>query len=137
MKNLLRFLFVAFVALSSCKKAIEDTKKNILLGMITNGQWYVESFKEADADITDNFTGFLFSFEENGTVTGSRQNESHSGTWEGVISTYSIISEFPAAGEPLIKLNGTWKVKDSAEDYVLAEKQADSATSVLKLRKKP
>lgn len=135
MKMMLVIAAVAFMGLS-CKKVVEETKKDYLLELMTNGTWYVESYLETETDVTPEFQGYSFQFFENGTVTGKKGNTGEQGTWAGDIPSRSIISEFPGVSDVLGKLNGTWKLKDSAADFVLAEMSTPSGKNVLKLRKK-
>jgi hypothetical protein len=133
-----RVLFVAFVLFSllSCKKIVEDTKRNYILDIMTNGQWYVESFLQGDTDVTNEFEGYSFQFREDGTVSGIKNSSAEDGTWEGNTTEYSITSNFPNASTPLLKLNGTWMLKDSGVDFVVAEMQVPTGKNRLKLRKK-
>lgn len=121
---------------TSCKKIVEDTKKNYVLDMMTNGQWIVETYLKADTNLTADFNGYAFQFYEDGTVKGIKDNIGEEGTWKEDIINYSIISQFPGAGNPVARLNGTWKLKDSSNDFVLAEMTTDSGKNTLKLRKK-
>ena len=53
MKNLLRVTFLLFcVCFLSCKKAIEDKQRDMLIDAITNGEWKVHQYVEASVDIT-------------------------------------------------------------------------------------
>jgi hypothetical protein len=54
----------------------------------------------------------------------------------GNVSDYTITSNFPSAADPVKKLNGVWKIKDSDWDYVKAEMTINGGTNVLTLRKK-
>ena len=114
----------AFLALS-CKKLVEDQKRQAVMSFITNGQWKVEAYLVDTVSITSDFEGYKFKFNEDGTVTGSNGSLSTPGTWVGEVSDYSITSEFPGAGDPLQKLNGHRVIKDSGLTFV----KADLATS--------
>jgi hypothetical protein len=102
---------------------------------MTTGQWHVESYMEGTIAVTDQFQGFNFQFYEDGSVTGNNGTSSTTGTWLGDIRNYSIISNFPSATNPLIKLNGTWLIKDSSMDYVAAEMKTSQGIMILHLRK--
>ena len=119
----------------SCKKLVEDTKKDILLGIITDGQWHIETFLEATDSNTSRFERYNFKFKEDGSVYGIKDSVSIVGFWEGDINNYSIISAFPETAEPLQKLNGTWKIRDSSLDYVAAEMTTLQGMMILHLRK--
>lgn len=109
----------------------------MLVDAITNGVWIVEQYFEGSNNISGEFLNYEFQFYENGTVTSTKSSESSSGTWSGDISNYSITSQFPAATNPLKKLNGVWHIKDSYWDYVEAEMTTSTGINVLHLRKKP
>ena len=42
----------------SCKKAVQQAEKNIIIDAMTNGRWYVEQYKENTADVTGDFFGY-------------------------------------------------------------------------------
>jgi len=123
--------------LSSCKKAIEDKKKDLVIDAMTNGVWIVEQYFEGTNNISGDFLNYEFKFYENGTVTSTKGSETANGTWSGNVSNYSITSQFPSATNPVIKLNGVWHIKDSYWDYVEAEMTTSTGINVLHLRKKP
>jgi hypothetical protein len=123
--------------LLSCKKAIEDKKKDMIMDAMTNGVWIVEQYFEGTNNISGEFLYYEFKFFENGTVTGTKSTEVFNGTWEGNVSNYSITSQFPTATNPLKKLNGVWLIKDSYWDYVEAEMTTSTGINRLHLRKKP
>ena len=140
MKKLLPLPVIAVLLLGfslSCKKAIEKKQQQIIMDAITNGVWIVEQYLEGANNITSDFLNYDFIFYENGTVTGTISGVSTNGTWAGDATNYSITSDFPAAGDPLKKLNGLWKIKDSYWDYVKAEMTTASGINVVRLRKKP
>jgi len=103
---------------------------------ITNGEWIVEQYIESGNNISSQFLNYSFKFNSNGTVTGTINSTSANGTWAGNATDYTITAEFPSAGDPLKKLNGLWKMKDSYWDYVKAEMTTPSGMNVLTLRKK-
>ncbi len=138
MKNPLHFLFLlaALCTLgSSCRKLVEDKKKELLLEIITVGLWHVETYQDGSTTITDQFQEYNFQFFENGTVTGITASEKIKGTWVGDLQNLSITSNFPSSDLPLKKLNGTWKIIDSALDYVAAERNTSNGKVILHLRK--
>lgn len=135
---LLLMTFMGIVAFSfSCKKAIEQKKKDIIIDAMTNGRWYVELYKDTTTDVTPDFTGYEFQFYENGNVDGIKEAVTKSGTWVTDISNYTITAAFPAsAGDTLKRLNYTWKITDSYLDYVEAKTTTSSGDNILHLRKK-
>jgi hypothetical protein len=117
----------------SCKKVIDDKKREAVMSFITNGQWKVESYLVDTVSITSEFEGYKFKFNEDGTVEGDNGTISAAGTWVGEVRDYSITSDFPTAGYPFKKLNGHWIVKDSGDTFVKAEMTSGNTTMHLHL----
>lgn len=139
MNKLKPLIFLGFLALLfsvSCKKAIEKKVQDQVMDAITNGEWIVEQYFEGDQNLSGQFLNYSFRFNSNGTLTGTVGSESTEGTWVPNTDDYTILSDFPAAVDPLKKLNGLWKIKDSYWDYVKAEMTTPNGTKILKLRKK-
>jgi len=133
---LMAFAVIAFLSFS-CKKAIEEKQKSIIMDAMTNGRWYVEQYKENITDVTGDFLGYEFQFYENGNVDGIKNTITKTGTWTTDISNYTISAVFPAdASDTLKRLNYTWKITDSYLDYVEAKTTTSGGDNILHLRKK-
>ena len=131
------FLTIFLVFLFSCKKYVQQQEKNAALAIITDGLWYVSGYQQNDSDITASFSGYLFKFDANSTVTGTKNSVSTPGVWSVDIASQSITTSFPTAGDPLKKLNETWKITDSYTDSVSARSTdtVDHSSNILQLRK--
>ena len=137
MKKYIPVQFLIILASSlSCKKLIEEKQRNAIMEAMTNGVWLVEQYLEHDVNITSEFLNYEFQFYENGTVTGNRGTEVANGTWVADTDKYSITSDFPAATNPIVKLNFTWYIKDTEWDYVKGETTTPAGKNILQLRKK-
>lgn len=137
MKKLLPITLLLLTFTVSCKKAIEDKQRDLLIDAMTNGQWLVQQYLEGTVDVSAEFSGFEFQFEENGAVHAVKSGSVQHGTWVGDINNYSITSNFPAADEPVKKLNGVWRLTDSDWNYVKAEMTTANGKNLLHLVKKP
>jgi hypothetical protein len=121
MKRLYPVLFLALGTIFfSCKKFIQQQEENQVVSVVTNGVWYVSGYRQNSSDITASFSGYLFQFNANNTVTGTRNNNSVQGQWSVDINARSITADFPGAGAPLNLLNETWTITDSYTDSVAA-----------------
>lgn len=138
MKVFLQFVVVAITlaTLMSCKKIIEEKQKDLFIAAMTDGEWYVESYIEGTIAVTDQFTGYSFKFNDDGTVTGINGRDKVYGTWVGDIANYSINSNFPSAENPISKLNGSWKITNTKTGFVHAEMAIGSDKNILQLKKK-
>ena len=121
----------------SCKKYVQKQEQNAAESIITNGYWYVSGYKQNDTDITAAFSGYLFKFNANYTVTGTKGNVSASGQWSDNIANRTITANFPGAGTPLVYLNEVWTIKDSYTDSVSARvtDNTNHTTNILQLKK--
>lgn len=120
----------------SCKKAIEKKAQDMVMDAITHGEWIVEQYLEGSNNLSSQFLAYRFKFNEDGTLISTADSVSTNGTWMPNVSDYTIASDFPTAVDPLKKLNGVWKIKDSDWDYVKAEMTTTDGTKLLILRKK-
>ena len=138
MKKTLLLSITTFSIISfSCKKAIEQKQKDIIVQAMTTGHWYVEQYLDTSSDVTGDFFGYEFQFYENGTVDGIINTSTKKGTWSSDISNYTITAAFPlSAGDTLKRLNYTWKITDSYLDFVKAKTTTASGDNILHLRKK-
>lgn len=71
------FLAIALMFVVACKK---DSPKKVEKTMI-DGSWKVELFSEDGVDETSYFAGYIFTFNDNGTVTATNGSTSVNGTW--------------------------------------------------------
>ena len=106
------------------------------MGAITTGEWIVEQYKEGENNLSNLFLNYYFKFNSDGTLKGTVNGTVTDGTWDPNTTDFTIFTDFPTAADPLKKLNGLWKIKDSDWDYVKAEMKTDSGTKFLILRKK-
>jgi hypothetical protein len=138
MKRLNPMLLLLPLALFfSCKKFIQKQEEKEAENIVTNGLWYVSGYEQNDSDITASFSGYLFKFDNNSTVTGTRNDSSVQGQWSVNINAKTITANFPGAGDPLDKLNETWLIKDSYTDSVSAESTdtVNHTSNILQLKK--
>jgi hypothetical protein len=130
---LLLFLFTISY---SCKKFIEQQEQNAIVDLVTKGQWRVTGYIDHQTDtLTNDFAGYLFQFNENGTVYGVKFGQQTNGTWSADVSKKSITSNFPTASYPITLLNHTWTITDSYTDSVAAKTPVDSSFNILNLHK--
>ncbi len=130
-------ILILFLSFCSCKKFIQQQEENAVLKIMTTGTWYVSGYKQNDTDITASFSGYLFKFDANNTVTGTKGNTSVQGQWSVNIANRTIASNFPGAVDPLVLLNETWTIKDSYTDSVSAWSidTVLKTTNILQLKK--
>ena len=135
-KQLLIYLFVFLPFSFSCKKAIEEKKKDIVVEAMTDGRWFVKEYKAAGIYVTSEFNGYEFQFYENGKVEAILSTNITNGTWTGDVNALTITSNFGGAPQPVSRLNGVWKLIDNSWTYVKAYYVNGADTNFLDLQKK-
>ena len=133
---LLFFLGSCLLAAPSCKKFVDKQKENYLLGIMTDGRWYLQLYKENGVDSSYLFSTYEFQFYKDEKVDAINGASVTGGTWKGNISDLSMSSNFPTAQDPVKRLNHTWKVTDYYVDAVFAEVNTPSGVVSILLRKK-
>ena len=111
MKNFLRLaVLIGFISLFSCKKAIENKQRHVLIDAITNGEWQVHQFVEESCGYYDQFYGYTFKFEERALYMPSM--------WDlclrmvpgsGDVNNYTITSHVPNSFRPVEKIK--WRLE--------------------------
>jgi hypothetical protein len=96
MKNLIsKSMFIVAVALITvaCSKDESNTTDNanntnsaqqVTTLMTETGSWKITYFWDTDKDETNNFTGYVFNFNEDGTLVAVKGSTSVAGTWSVV-----------------------------------------------------
>lgn len=70
----------AAIVLSACKKDDVKTIKQVEKEMIV-GTWIITEFNDSGVDETSNFSGYQFTFNEDGSLVASNGTSSLNGTW--------------------------------------------------------
>jgi hypothetical protein len=132
---MLALLFVA--GSTGCKKVVEESARKVLLDLMTNGRWMVQTLTESGVDYSTDYSAWEFQFYENGTVDGLNGTQKVTGTWEVDEIKMTIRSTFPT-GSPaaLLRLSETWNLTKTTFSYVEAKPSNTVRTAYLKLVRK-
>lgn len=134
----MRFLIcaVAVLCFAGCKKTVEKKQQDLLIKLITTGQWGVTSYIKGPNDITSIFSPYKFQFKEDRTVDAIKSNAVETtGTWDGSMETKTIVSNFTGTNTILNLLNGNWYIIDSGLTYVISTQTVDGELKKLRLDK--
>ena|SRR5687767_14828439 len=133
--------FITCIALAlmlgACStKTVEEQQTDLLVQLITSGQWVVSNYTKGGADVTADFSGYRFQFKDNNTVDAIKNGSvEKTGSWVGNATSRTIISEFTNAAAALMLLNGTWYVNDSGLTFVVASQTVNGEARNLRLDK--
>lgn len=120
MKKPITILFSAFLISiagmqQSCtKEDQQEMATNIATSYINNGKWKVTRFEEDGKNETDHFSGYVFSFNTDGSVTATKGSNTVKGTWStgSDDSKSKFVINFPSA--PFSELNEDWIIKSGS-----------------------
>lgn len=129
---------LCFLLLLGCtKEQQQQAETNILIDLITSGQWKVTSYVKGTTDLTASFSSYSFQFKKDNTVDAiSNGMVTQTGTWNGDILTRTVTAAFRNPDSTLNLLNGTWLISHSTTTYVIASQSNNGETSALRLDKK-
>lgn len=124
------------IAICSCKKAVDKAQENAAYDIITNGKWAVIKFDSGSTSLLTEYAAYEFQFYKSGVVTAFLTGSPNvNGTWLGRQETLAIESNFPGAGNPLKRLNGTWQITGATEVSVKGTRTEGSEVYTLWLKK--
>jgi len=89
----------------------DDCTPNQLESVLTACDgWYIDELERNDNDLEDNFSGYLFNFSDDGTLTVAWDNEEVSGTWtiEGTGNNINVTFDIVGFDD----INNTWNLHE-------------------------
>jgi hypothetical protein len=129
-------LLILSLSLTSCKKAIEAAKEDLVINAMTDGQWRVTKFIKGTTDRTADFTFYKFQFKKNNTVDAINVASIEStGSWNADAVSRTISSAFTSASATVSLLNGTWLITNNSWTFVEATQLVNGETLMLRIDK--
>jgi hypothetical protein len=126
---------------AACKKGtVEDLpldqQQDLVVLAMTSGKWQMSWFKEDNVPVAE-FTGYEFQYYKDFTVDADKNGMVTRGTWGGNSASMTTSAQFPAsAGNPLLKLNGTWNITRNGWTFVEAKQIEGAVLKTMRLDKK-
>lgn len=112
MKKITGLSFLVFISISSCQNN-NDSVSPTTSQVVTSGTWRVSLFIDSGNDETSDFTGFSFTFNQDGSLSASRNTFSRTGTWSVNSSSNRFIIDLGpkiTTNEPLGELTDDWVI---------------------------
>jgi hypothetical protein len=133
----LLLLLPTVLGLQGCRKTLSDIQTKALIDIITSGRWVVDTFTDGSADLTADYRGYEFKFNESGTVDAFLGATTTTGSFVVDALNSRITSRFPAgSAEPLLKLSETWSITKASLSQVEAKPTDAGRTAFLRIRMK-
>ncbi len=135
MKKVAIFIFASILLSASCsKKKVEEVKEDLLIQILTDGQWSVTLLTVNTTDYTPAFAGYRFKFYENKNVDATNNGVfEKTGTWDASSASMTTSSNFPGSPNPLALLNGTWNISSASSRIVQATQTVGTDVKSVKL----
>lgn len=123
MKNIFVFTLLSLFftgTVTSCDNDDDSTPDNSnvtaqLQTSIKAGTWRVSNFVEDGNNQTHHFTGYVFTFRDNGTVSATNGTNTFNGTWTTSSSSSSgpkFILEFNVNDGPFEEISEDWRIEN-------------------------
>ncbi len=117
MKKILAIVFGFSLFASACSKVDGDSTNDVAGVVMQKQTWRMTGYYDDGVDRLASFTGYAFTFKENGEVLAVRDRESHTGTWR-TTTTRSITDSSEVEGiefsfdnvRPFNSINKNWEV---------------------------
>lgn len=114
MKKITFALFAVVLLFSSCKKDNAVSVKNTE-NTISKGSWKATTFIEDGTNELTHLSGYVFTFEDNGTVKAVKSGVTTTGTWSvgeesGDDSDSNIHLNINFTTDPLTEISDDWHV---------------------------
>ena len=117
---------------------IEPDSSQEISQTLPSGQWRITEFVEDGVDETSEFTGYLFSFNTNGTIQASKPGISEvvNGTWNTVIDDgkTELWLAFPKNAK-CQELHDDWYTIEMTTQRIRLEDDNDNFTDLLTFEK--
>jgi len=115
-------IFFITSCLISCKKpSTSSTLPGINAATIVQqGNWRVTLYNDKGTDETFHFSGYVFTFKSNGTITGAKGTSTASGTWaNGMDNGQSKLIINFGTTVPFNKLNNDWHIVNQTATKII------------------
>ena len=132
MKSYLNCFFLfSILLLISCKKDNNNSNNNI-----SNGNWRVTLFTDSGNDETSDFSGYSFTFGNNGVLTATKAGSSKTGTWSNPGNEFNIdLGEKSDSNKPLGELSDDWDIISKTSTEIKLKDDNDASAEFLTFQK--
>ena len=138
--KLLLILVFPFI-IDACSKSNDNPGTNdTLTSIITQGTWIIHLYLNDGKDETSTFTGYVLTFNSNGSLQASKGGNNTSGTWSETTDYYgktTLALTWVGGGIPieLLEIQEDWLLKSKSSTLVELTNTGSSGSDELHLHK--
>ena len=134
MKKLVIALSAIVLMSGNCVKDPPFVPDDLLIQILTDGEWSITEFKYNGDDSTQKFAGWRFKYHASKSVDAKYATVvMQTGTWDGNQSAMTFSANFPSATSPVTLVNGSWNVTTPGTRVVTATQTVGSVQKTMKL----
>jgi hypothetical protein len=120
---LLITLTAVFTMTSCTNDDSSDLNQTVIQNNVQKGTWKITSFIDSGNDETNHFNGYVFTFENDGTLNATNGNGNVNGTWN--ITDSNSTDDSPGDLDFNIHFNLTNDFEDLNEDWHIVSQTSD------------
>lgn len=133
-----KLIFISYslllIAGCDCKKPPPAIVEDLLVQIMTEGEWSITNFVQSSTNYTPEYAGWRFKFYSNKTVDAKLNGTlTYTGTWDGSSSSMTFTASLPGAATPIDRIIGTWNVTASGSRVVDATMTVGAVVKLMKL----
>jgi hypothetical protein len=111
---------IAILVVSSCSKKNDSTTPSVTTSSIVQqGNWRITLLNSNGVDETNHYTGYVFTFNSNGTITAVKSTSTVNGTWNtgSDDSLNKLVLDFGST-TPFDELNHDWQILEKSSTRI-------------------
>jgi hypothetical protein len=124
--HLFPILLISLAAVFSLGSCTNDNTANptpaVVQDNVQTGDWRITSFIDSGKDETSHFSGYIFTFASNGTITSTNSSVTYSGTWS--ITDNNSNDDSPGDMDFTILFNLSNDFGDLSEDWQIVSQSS-------------
>jgi hypothetical protein len=141
MKHILILLLLlagilVIMPMNACKKSVQNLKEDYVLGVMTQGRWYLENYTEYGVDKTSDFQAYEFQFYKDYRLDAISSSGVTTGTWAGDVNSITLTVNLGSTSDVLKRLNHVWKFIRSNIGLAFAETTTPNGLISIRLKRK-
>ncbi|MBC7849669.1 MAG: hypothetical protein H7Y31_08030 [Chitinophagaceae bacterium] len=124
MKNFKLYLFALAIPLFmiACNKNDDNDPPQSVADAITDGTWRVHYLFNDGTDQSGNYSGYVFKFDTDGSVSAEKAGDNTAGTWSEVLDSgkKKLLITWIGGGIPslLLEIEEDWVVKSKSTTLI-------------------
>lgn len=114
---------------AACTRLEHYTNDKSATPMVTEGTWKVNLYLNADKNNTNDFSGYIFTFNAEGNLVADKDGKQVTGNWSEDNIAKKIVINLGSADPVLTRLNENWDITRINEKEISLQSKDPSSPS--------